>query len=114
MNPMLATYAALLAAIICEVIATTFLASTQQFTRFWPTLATALFYGAAFYFLSITLRTMPVGIAYAVWSGLGIVLISLIGYFLYRQVLDLPAIIGITLILSGVLIINLFSRTVGH
>jgi len=114
MNPMLGTYMALVAAIICEVIATSFLPSTQQFTRFWPTVATAVFYGAAFYFLSISLRTLPVGIAYALWSGLGIVLISLVGYLLYRQVLDLPAIIGIALILSGVIIINLFSRSIAH
>lgn len=114
MSPVLGTYAALLLAIVCEVIATSFLPATQQFTRLWPTLATVLFYAAAFYFLSISLRTLPVGIAYAVWSGLGIILISVAGYVLYRQVLDLPAIIGIALILSGVIVINLFSESVGH
>lgn len=114
MNIVSGTYAALLAAIVCEVIGTSFLASSQQFTRLWPSVATGLFYAAAFYFLSVSLRTLPVGIAYAIWSGLGIVLISLAGYVLYRQVLDLPALIGIGLILSGVIIINLFSRSVMH
>lgn len=106
--------AVLIAAIICEVIGTTFLAATQQFTRFWPTLATALFYGASFHFLSISLRTLPIGIAYAIWSGLGIVLISLAGFVFYRQLLDGPAIIGIALILTGVVVINLFSRSILH
>ena len=114
MSPALGTYAALLLAIICEVIATSFLPATQQFTRVWPTVATVVLYAAAFYFLSITLRTLPVGIAYAVWSGLGIILISVASYVLYRQALDLPAVIGITLILSGVIVINLFSQSIGH
>lgn len=114
MNPVLGTYAVLFAAIVCEVIGTSLLAASQQFTRLWPTLGTAVCYGASFYFLSVALRTLPIGIAYAVWSGLGIVLISLSGYVVYRQILDVPAIIGIALILSGVLVINLWSNSVMH
>jgi len=114
MNPVVGTYAVLIAAIVCEVIGTSFLAASQQFTRLWPTIATAVCYGASFYFLSVALRTLPIGIAYAVWSGLGIVLISLSGYVVYRQILDLPAIIGIGLILSGVIVINLWSNSVVH
>jgi len=114
MNPVLGTYAVLIAAIVCEVIGTSFLAASQQFTRVWPTFATVIFYAASFYFLSVALRTLPIGIAYAMWSGLGIVLISLASYVFYRQILDLPAIIGIGLILSGVLVINLWSNSMVH
>ncbi|MFK0384252.1 MULTISPECIES: DMT family transporter [Rhizobium/Agrobacterium group] len=114
MNAVMLTYGALVAAIVCEVIATSFLQQSQQFTRLLPTLLMALFYGAAFYLLSITLRTLPVGVAYAIWSGLGIVLISAIGYFVFRQTLDLPAVIGLSLIIAGVVVVNVFSKTVGH
>ncbi len=114
MNAVMLTYGALVAAIVCEVIATSFLQQSQQFTRLLPTLLMALFYGAAFYLLSITLRTLPVGVAYAIWSGLGIVLISAIGYFVFRQTLDLPAVIGLSLIITGVVVVNVFSKTVGH
>ncbi|WP_422646735.1 DMT family transporter [Agrobacterium tumefaciens] len=108
------TYGALIAAIVCEVIATSFLQQSQQFTRLVPTLLMAVFYGIAFYLLAITLRTLPVGIAYAIWSGLGIVLISAIGYVFFRQSLDLPAVIGLGLIVTGVVVVNVFSKTVGH
>ncbi|NIX78056.1 multidrug efflux SMR transporter [Microvirga sp. c23x22] len=107
-------YAYLFAAIICEVIATSALKASEGFSRLWPSALVIVGYGLAFYFLSLTLRTIPVGIAYAVWSGIGIVLIALAGWVLYRQSLDLPAILGIGLILTGVLVINLFSRTAGH
>lgn len=104
----------LLAAIACEVVATSALKASEGFARLWPSVIVIAGYGLAFYFLSLTLRTIPVGIAYAIWSGLGIVLISAVGWLLFRQTLDLPALIGIVLILTGVLVINLFSGTAGH
>ena len=114
MNPMLLTYASLAAAIVLEVVGTTLLQQSQQFTRAVPTALMALCYGAAFYLLSLALRTMPVGIAYAIWSGLGIVLISIVGLVFLGQRLDLPAVIGIGLIIAGVLVVNLFSSSVSH
>lgn len=107
-------YLFLTIAIIAEVIATSALKSVEGFTRFWPSLIVVLGYGVAFYFLSLTLKTIPVGIAYAIWSGLGITLVSLIGYFFYKQALDLPAIVGLVLILAGVFVINVFSKSVSH
>jgi small multidrug resistance pump len=101
-------------AIVLEVIATSALQASNGFTRLWPSLITTAGYAVAFYCLSLTLRTMPVGIAYAIWSGVGIVLITAVGWVLYRQMLDAPAMIGIALIIAGVLVINLFSRTVSH
>ncbi len=107
-------YMYLLAAIICEVIATSALKATDGFSRLWPSVIVVLGYGLAFYFLSLTLRTIPVGIAYALWSGIGIALIALAGWIIYRQPLDMPALIGMGLILAGVLVINLFSKTASH
>lgn len=100
--------------IALEVVGTTFLQQSQQFTRFWPSAGVVLCYGLAFYCLSHVLKVLPVGVAYAIWSGLGIVLISTIGYVLFRQRLDAPALFGIGLIIAGVLVINLFSKTVTH
>lgn len=113
MNP-LVTYGALCAAIVFEVIGTSFLQQTQQWTRLIPTLCMLASYAVAFYLLSIALLTMPVGIAYAIWSGLGIVLISLVGLVVFKQPLDLPAMVGLGLIIAGVLIVNLFSESVRH
>ena len=96
------TYTMLTVAIALEVVGTTFLQRSEQFTRLFPTLMTAICYGAAFYFLSLTLRTIPLGIAYAIWSALGIVLVSLIGLVVFGQKLDLPAVIGLGLIVAGV------------
>ncbi|MFN3837987.1 MAG: multidrug efflux SMR transporter [Brevundimonas sp.] len=110
----LITWAALLGAIALEVAGTTLLQASQQFSRPWPTAGMAVCYGLAFYLLSIALRQMPVGIAYAIWSGLGVVLISIIGTVAFRQRLDLPAIAGLAMIVGGVVVINLFSKTVGH
>jgi small multidrug resistance pump len=107
-------YMYLLAAIICEVIATSALKATDGFSRLWPSVIVVLGYGLAFYFLSLTLRTIPVGVAYALWSGIGIALIALAGWIIYRQPLDMPALIGMGLILAGVLVINLFSKTASH
>ena len=101
-------------AIIAEVIATTALRAADGFTQLWPSLISIVGYVVAFYFLSLTLRSMPVGVAYAIWSGVGIVLISLAGWLLYKQLLDLPALIGMGLIMAGVVVINLFSKTAVH
>jgi small multidrug resistance pump len=111
---LLRTYLPLLTAIVLEVIATSALQATQQFTRPWPTLLMALGYLGAFFFLSLALRGIPVGIAYAIWSGLGIVLISAVGWVGFGQKLDLPAMIGLGLILAGVLVVNLFSSSARH
>lgn len=102
----------LAAAIGLEIIATSALKASNGFTKPWPTAVLILGYVGAFYCLSLALRGIPMGIAYGVWSGVGIVVISLIGYFLYRQSLDLPALLGITLILAGTLVIKLFSKSV--
>lgn len=107
-------YLYLFAAIVAEVIATSALNASNQFTKWLPGLITIIGYGVAFYFLSLTLRTMPVGIVYAVWSGVGIVLVALVGMIFFKQIPDLPAVIGMVLIIVGVLIMNLFSKTTGH
>jgi small multidrug resistance pump len=103
---------ALAVAIVCEVIATAALKSADGFTRLWPSLLVIAGYALAFYALSIALRTIPVGVAYAIWSGVGIVGIALIGRVVFGQVLDAPALVGIGLILAGVLVLNLFSASV--
>ena len=108
------TWLALLAAIAFEVVGTTLLQASQQFTRPWPTAGMAVCYGLAFYLLSIALRQVPVGLAYAIWSGLGVVAISIIGVVLFKQRLDIPAIAGLTMIVGGVVVINLFSKSVVH
>lgn len=101
-------------AIVSEVIATSALPASEGFSRLWPSTIVAIGYGSAFYFLSLTLNTIPVGVAYAIWSGAGVVLIALIAWILYGQTLDLPALIGILLIVAGVVVLNLFSSTVPH
>ena len=98
-------------AIISEVIGTSALKASAGFSRPLPILIVVLGYGMAFYFLSLTLRSVPVGIAYAIWSGVGIVLITLIGMLWFRQSLDLPALLGMALIILGVVVINFFSTT---
>jgi small multidrug resistance pump len=107
-------YLYLLCAIVFEVIGTAALQASAQFTRPKPLLLTGLGYLASFYFLSLALRTMPVGIAYGIWSGLGIVLISLVGIVWFGQRLDAPAYVGLALIVAGVITINMFSGTVSH
>ena len=101
-------------AIVSEVIATSSLKAAEGFTRLWPSLIVLIGYLLAFYFLSLTLKTIPVGIAYAIWSGAGVVLIALAGWLFLGQSLDLPAIIGLLLIVAGVIIINVFSTTISH
>ncbi len=107
-------YLILALAILAETIGTTALQASQQFTKPLPALITVIGYGAAFYLLSIALKTFPVGIAYAMWSGLGIVLIAAIGFAVFGQKLDLPAIIGMGFIIVGIAIINLFSSSATH
>jgi len=103
------TYALLFLAIVCEVIATTSLKQSQGFTRLLPAAITLTGYAVAFYLLSLTLRTLPVGIVYAVWSGAGTALVALIGWTVFKQHLDTASLIGIGLILAGVLTLNLLS-----
>ena len=98
-------------AVLGEVIGTSFLKATEDFTKLWPSLIVVLGYGAAFYFLTLSLKVIPVGIAYATWSGIGIVLITIISGFLYKQAPDWPAVIGMAMIIGGVIIIQLFSKT---
>ncbi len=107
-------YALLACAIALEVLATSLLKASDGMTRLWPTLGSMLGYGVCFWLLSIVMKTVPTGIAYAIWSGVGIVLISLIGLFVFKQKLDLPALVGIGLICAGVVVINVFSRSTAH
>jgi len=101
-------------AILCETIGTMALKQSDGFRILTPSIVVVISYGVAFYFLSLTLKYIPVGIAYAIWAGVGIVLIALFGYFLFRQALDTPAIMGMSLIIAGVVVINVFSKSVGH
>ncbi len=101
-------------AIFSEVIATSALKAAEGFTRPLPSMLTVAGYALSFYCLSLALRAIPLGVAYAVWSGVGLALVSVVAWFLYRQALDTGAIIGIALIVAGVLVINLFSKTSAH
>ena len=101
-------------AIICEVIATSALKSSESFAKLIPSVIVVTGYGAAFYFLSLTLKTIPVGIAYAVWSGLGIVLVTAIAWVVHGQKLDWWGVIGIGLIVTGVAVLNVLSKTSTH
>jgi small multidrug resistance pump len=105
---------ALSIAIVAEVAATSALKSTEEFTRLWPSILVIAGYGIAFYFMTLSLRGLPVGIMYAIWAGVGIVLVALLGWALYRQPLDVPAILGIALIIAGVIVINVYSSSVRH
>lgn len=107
-------YFILMLAVLAETIGTTALQASQQFSRPLPSIIVVVAYGAAFYLLAIALRTFPVGVAYAMWSGMGIVFIAVIGFAVFGQRLDMAAIIGIALIMSGIVVINLFSGTSTH
>ncbi|GAA4229998.1 small multidrug resistance pump [Sagittula marina] len=107
-------YLILVLAVVAETIGTTALQASQQFTRPLPTILVVVAYGAAFYLLAWVLRTMPVGIAYAMWSGLGIVLIAIIGRLVFGQKLDLAAILGMAMILGGIVVIQIFSKVATH
>ena len=104
----------LMLAIISEVIATTMLKASDGFSRLYPSIVVVIGYCLSFWALSQVVRVMPLGIAYAIWSGLGIVLVSVAAVFLYQQKLDLPAIVGMALIIAGVLVINLVSKSASH
>lgn len=100
----------LLVAIVAEVMATTALKASDGFTRLWPSLLVLIGYGVAFYCLSLTMRSLPLGLVYALWSGLGLLLITLAGWLIWGQRLDLPALVGMALIVAGVFVINLSGR----
>ena len=102
------------AAILAETIGTTALQASQQFTRLWPSVLVVVAYAISFYLLAMTLRYMPVGIVYAMWSGLGICLIAAIGWVVFGQRLVLPAVIGLSMIIAGIVVIQLFSKTTSH
>ncbi|MBN9289194.1 MAG: QacE family quaternary ammonium compound efflux SMR transporter [Gammaproteobacteria bacterium 39-13] len=107
-------YLYLSVAILAEVIATSSLKAAEEFTKPLPSILVVLGYVCAFYFLMLSLRAIPMGLAYAIWSGVGIVLVAFSGYFLYRQTLDIAAILGIALIISGVFTIQVFSKATVH
>ncbi|MEP1198826.1 MULTISPECIES: SMR family transporter [unclassified Tateyamaria] len=108
------TYIYLFVAVAAETIGTTALQASNQFTKFWPSVLVVIAYAVAFYFLGVVLKYIPVGIAYAIWSGLGIVLISLIGLVVFGQGLDLAAILGLGMIIGGIVVIQLFSGSASH
>ncbi|SDM37275.1 small multidrug resistance pump [Franzmannia pantelleriensis] len=108
------TYLYLALAIIAEVIATSALKASNEFTRLWPSVLVVVGYATAFYMLTLVLRTLPVGVAYAFWAGLGIVLVTLIGIMLYGEVPDLPALLGLAMIIGGVVVIQVFSKVSAH
>jgi small multidrug resistance pump len=101
-------------AIIAEVAATSALKASAEFTRLVPSLIVIVGYGIAFYCMTLVLRSIPVGVTYAVWAGLGIVLVTIVGAILYKEIPDIPAVIGIGLIVAGVIVINVYSKTIGH
>lgn len=107
-------YLYLFLAIVAEVIATSALKSAEGFTRLVPTLIVAAGYSAAFFLLSLIVQTMPIGIVYAVWSGTGVVLVAIVGAIWFKQVPDVPAVIGLALIVAGLVVVNLFSKTAVH
>jgi small multidrug resistance pump len=104
----------LMIAIATEVVATTALKSCDGFTRLWPSVIVVVGYALSFYFFALTLKTIPTGVAYAIWSGVGIVLIAIIAWILHNQKLDAPAILGMGLIIAGVAVIQIFSKTIGE
>ncbi len=107
-------YIYLLLAVAAETIGTSALQSSQQFTRLWPSVLVVVAYAISFYLLSMTLKFMPVGVVYALWSGLGIVFIALIGFWVFGQRLDWPAVLGLVLIIAGIVVIQMFSKSVTH
>lgn len=110
----MSAWVALAIAILSEVIATSFLKASDGFSKLWPSVIVILGYASAFYFMSISIKSIPVGVTYAIWSGTGIVLIALVGWLVMGQKLDWPAVLGMSLIVAGVLVIQLGSKSVGH
>ncbi|RZG76663.1 DMT family transporter [Acinetobacter sp. WCHAc060025] len=114
MNPILTAYLLLAFAIVSEVIGSTFIVKSEGFTKLVPSLTVLVLYSIAFYLLSQVVKVIPLGITYAIWAGVGIVLTAFLGFIVFKQSFDLAAMIGIALIISGVIVINLFSTTAGH
>ena len=114
MNALFLAYGLLGLAIISEVIGSTFLVKSEGFSKLFPSIMVVVLFSIAFYLLSQVIKIIPLGIAYAIWGGVGIVLTAIVGYVLFKQTLDAPALIGIALIVSGVAVINLFSQSTGH
>ncbi|MDO5612202.1 MAG: multidrug efflux SMR transporter [Paracoccus sp. (in: a-proteobacteria)] len=112
--PGILTYGILAAAIVSEIFATSMLQRSEQFTRLLPTVLMGLGYALSFYLLSHVLRVIPLGVAYAIWSGLGVICVALIGRFVFGQQIDTAGMIGITLIVAGVVVLNLFSGSATH
>ncbi len=107
-------YVYLAISIIAEVIATSSLKSSEGFTKLIPSVIVVLGYGVAFHFLSLTLKTIPIGVAYAIWAGAGVTLVAVVGWLLFGQKLDAPAIVGMGLIITGVVVLQVFSKAAGH
>ena len=107
-------YLYLAMAILAELIATTALKASQEFTKLVPSIIVVTGYGTAFYLMTLVLRTIPIGITYAIWSAVGIVLISIVGAIFYKEIPDIPALLGMGLIISGVVVIFIFSKTIGN
>lgn len=114
MNVLLLAYAMLALAIVSEVTGSAFLVKSEGFTKLGPSLLVVMFYVVSFYLLSQVIKTIPLGIAYAIWGGVGIVLTALVGFFVFKQTLDLPALIGIGMIVGGVIVMNVFSNSIGY
>lgn len=114
MSNIFQAYLMLGVAIICEIIGSAFMGKSDGFSKLLPTFVTLVFYAVAFFLLANVIKTIPLGIAYAIWSGVGIMLTAIVGYFLFGNRLDLPAVVGMALIILGVLIINVFSKSAGH
>jgi small multidrug resistance pump len=107
-------YIYLFVAVVAETIGTTALQASAQFSRFWPSVIVVIAYALSFYLMAVTLKYMPVGIVYAIWSGLGIVSIALIAFIVFGQRLDLPAMLGLSMIIGGIVVIHVFSGTTSH
>jgi small multidrug resistance pump len=108
------TYFYLAIAIVTEVIGTSALKATEGFTKFWPSLIVVVGYAISIYYLTMVVKHMPIGVTYAIWSGTGVLLVAIIAAFWYKQFPDLAAIVGMALIVIGVIVINVFSKTVGQ
>jgi small multidrug resistance pump len=107
-------YVYLALSIVAEVIATSSLKASDGFTKLWPSVIVVVGYGVAFHFLALTLKTIPIGVAYAIWAGAGVSLVAVVGWALFGQKLDAPAILGMALIVAGVVIMQVFSKAAGH
>lgn len=107
-------YVYLAISIVAEVIATSALKASDGFTKLWPSVVVVVGYGVAFHFLALTLKTIPIGVAYAMWAGAGVTLVAIVGWLLFGQKLDLAAIIGMAMIVGGVVILQVFSKSAGH